>query len=215
MQPGSCAWRIRGPALLLCLAAVGCGDAPEFEPVSFSKAAPVQERLQEGAPEIRLNEEVWLRPRATYSLDAYVMSRKSYAGAFLGDGLSDLVPVDFALAWGPAAQPTVQALLTIRQAGRWYYWRGPAGVELPLSPGELNANMANVHIIPADSLVLAETEGVEAGRCYRLSGQLVDIDATDPQLARRTSMSRADSGAGACEILYLEHLAEIACPAPE
>lgn len=195
------------------IALQACGQAgPEFEPVSFEETDPVQVAIAEDAPVIRLQPDVWLRPRATYALDAYAMSRKKYSGTLLGDELSDLVPLDFALAWGPAARASVQAGITVRQSGRWYYWRAPAGAQLPLSPGQLNANMANVHIIPADDQVLGQLEGVERGRCYRFQGSLVDIEGTDPRMARQTSMSRTDSGAGACEILRVERVREIACP---
>lgn len=201
-------------ALALAAGLPACAetDIPLSADPGFSEAAPLQERLDK-TERIPVSEDQWLVPRATYQLDALVMARKDYDGLLFGDELSDLVPVDFALAWGPAARPQVQSLLTVRQSGRWFYWQYPDRARMPLRHSQLVANMANVHIIPADVLVGADLRQVKKGRCYRLWGALVDIASNNPRLARSTSLTRTDSGGGSCEIFRVEGVEEISCPA--
>lgn len=209
------------PLALRCLAALGflttlsaCspGEAPSFEPFTFSAEAPRQTALKLSVP-VETNEAgVRLNPRASYQIDAFVMSVRRYDTFLKSDDLGDLVPVDWALAWGSAAAPEVQSELTIRQSARWYFWRTKAGSPLPLPAAELNAGMANVHVIPETDEVRARVLGVESGRCYRVAGQLVDIEGPTPARSLRTSLSRVDSGAGACEIFRVSSVVEIACP---
>lgn len=191
----------------------GCNgpEIPLADPPQFSNEAPVQTALS-SAPPIRAAEDVFLARRAAYQLDALVMSRKGYDGLITGDELGHVVPVDLALAWGRAARPDAQSVLTIRQSGRWFHWRYPGGVSLPVPTSELVRTMANVHIIPADVFQADAIARVEAGRCYRFGGTLVDIESKNPRLVRRTSLTRADSGAGACEIFRVERVEELACP---
>ena len=44
--------------------------------------------------------------------------------------------------------------------------------------------------------------GLRAGSVVELRGQLVDIEGSEGGM--RTSLSRGDTGAGACEILFAE-----------
>lgn len=203
-------------AVVVFLLLSGCGQSPgiAFEAATFSDDAPTQTPIPDSYVLFSTAMPgVYLRPRATYELNAYVMSRKEYDGPLSWDPLGELVPIDLALAWQRAASPRVQETLTIRQSSRWYFWRQKGELSLNLSAHELNASMANVHMVPADDRMRSLLSEVQEGRCYRFTGHLVDIDAQDPSLARRTSMSRTDSGAGACEILLLQHVVETACPA--
>jgi len=200
-------------ALTVAVLLTGCGgpEIPLADPPQFSDEAPMQTALS-SVPPIPAAEHVFLAPRAAYQLDALVMSRKGYDGLITGDELGHVVPVDLALAWGRAARPDAQAVLTIRQSGRWFHWRYPGGVSLPVPTSELVRTMANVHIIPADVFQADAIARVEAGRCYRFGGTLVDIESENPRLVRRTSLTRADSGAGACEIFRVERVEELDCP---
>jgi hypothetical protein len=62
-----------------------------------------------------------------------------------------------------------------------------------------------MHFIPADAAVADALERVREGQVVRFSGLLVE--ATRPDGWRwRSSLSREDSGGGACEIVFLERL---------
>lgn len=187
----------------------GCGPSPEYAPVERAVASIHEEPLQAELEDDTVVEldAVRLVPRATYEIAARLMSTERYRF----DALAGVAPVDFALAWGAAANEAVQADLRIDQGSRWFYWR-TRGSELPLPHRELTLGMANVHIIPVDDAMRSTVLDFEAGECVWLRGELVDVrPRTDRRLARRTSMTRRDTGAGSCEILLVREAARVAC----
>jgi hypothetical protein len=60
-----------------------------------------------------------------------------------------------------------------------------------------------MHMIPANSEVERELKRLRRGDVIRIQGHLVDVDH-DSGWRWRTSMTRADTGQGACEIIYVE-----------
>jgi hypothetical protein len=62
---------------------------------------------------------------------------------------------------------------------------------------------ANMHLIPATGTLEDELKRVRPGNVVRLQGQLVS--ALGPNnFTWRSSLTRADSGDGACELFYVE-----------
>lgn len=101
----------------------------------------------------------------------------------------------------------MQARLSVRQYNRWFFWRWegePGDVPAQGAPS-LARDMANVHIAPASAEVAAQLETVEPGDSVTLNGHLVDI-AHPGAGVRHTSMSRTDTGAGACELMLVEQV---------
>jgi hypothetical protein len=62
---------------------------------------------------------------------------------------------------------------------------------------------ANTHVIPIDSTVKRQLERLRVGEVVRLTGTLVDGTRDDGAWIH-TSLSRSDTGAGACEVLLVE-----------
>jgi hypothetical protein len=60
---------------------------------------------------------------------------------------------------------------------------------------------ANMHMIPADDAVAAALRRIERGDRVRIDGWLVQIEAKDWRW--RSSLTRDDSGGGACELVYV------------
>jgi hypothetical protein len=97
--------------------------------------------------------------------------------------------------------------LRIGQGGRFFSlsWR-----ETPPLPAEtLMQHSANVHIIPANSGIARRLDRVRRGEIVRLEGRLVDGERGDG-MEFRTSLTRSDTGGGACEVLLVEDLAVLA-----
>jgi hypothetical protein len=137
-----------------------------------------------------------LQPLAGFSVDARVLSRQDYDWG----RESQLSPTDLALGWGHMRDDDVLARLDISQASRWYryQWRG----EPPLPPDEIARSSANMHLIPSDAATAAALHGVHVGSRVRINGWLVE--ATSPDGYRwRSSLTRDDTGAGACEVIYV------------
>ena len=142
-------------------------------------------------------EDYLLTRKATFELRARVLSSEPYF--FRRE--SDLSPVDLALGWGVMSDQAVLDRIDIAQGSRWYTTRYefPA----PVSDQQIIGNSSNMHMIPAGTRVRKRLKKLRKGDIVRLHGYLVDVDH-DSGWFWRTSMSRNDTGAGACEIFYVE-----------
>ncbi len=139
-----------------------------------------------------------ITPRARYSVEAVVMSKHSYWGAGPEDSLSYY---DLALGWGPMSESEVINNLNIRQSGRWYnyYWYK----EPPISPDDIVSHSANTHIVPATPEIFDVIKRIKQYDVVSLEGYLVDIETRNKDWFWRTSLSRTDSDAGSCELLWV------------
>lgn len=133
-----------------------------------------------------------------FTIEAIVLSTQRYRF----DRESNLAPLDLALGWGPMANPAVHRKVAISQSDRWYYWRAP---ELPIPQREIETHSTNMHVIPATPAIEDRLTAVRTGDVVRLRGYLVEAQAPDGW-RWRSSLSREDTGAGACELIWLEAL---------
>lgn len=137
-------------------------------------------------------------PLARFDLHGRVLGRENYRF----DREADLAPVDLALGWGPMSDEQVLDHIEISQGGRWYHWRASA---LPVARHEIQQNSANMHLIPKDEAVADVLDDVRPGHVVRLRGYLVEVRAPDGW-RWRSSLSRKDNGARACELVFVERL---------
>ena len=133
-----------------------------------------------------------LRPRAAFSATVRILAREDYSA---GD-LATLVPTDFAVGWGPMSDSSILDDIQISQRNRFYYWRTASW---PLPRREIESHSANWHVIAGSEAVRTALARLRTGSIVELRGQLVDIEGSEGGM--RTSLSRRDTGAGACEIL--------------
>jgi len=156
---------------------------------------PLQSDVQ-SAPTVRHGR--WtLTPRANYDITARVLGREEYGF----DALSDLIPEDLALGWEQMSDDRVLVTMDISQSSRFYTWRPHE--QLPIPRDDVVTHSANTHVIPVDARVKKELAGLRVGEVVRLTGELVDATREDGAWMR-TSLTRTDSGAGACEVLLVE-----------
>jgi len=135
---------------------------------------------------------------AEFALDARVLARERYR---LGRE-AELSPWDYALGWGRMADADIARQFTIRQSGRWYYWRTD---QLPIPQREVETSSANMHLIPANDQVRQALDGISAGDNVRLRGFLVEARGQDGW-RWRSSLTREDTGDGACELILVTEL---------
>jgi len=161
--------------------------------------APLQSPVPGDVAPFRL-QAATLVPMAGFSVDARVLSRKDYHL----DRESQLSPTDLALGWGRMRDDDVLGRLDISQSTRWYHyaWRDAP----PLPPDEIVRSSANMHMIPATRAVADALHRVHRDDRVRIDGWLVEADAPDGW-RWRSSLTRDDSGAGACEVVYVCELA--------
>lgn len=140
-----------------------------------------------------------LTERAHYDITARILGREDYRF----DAMADLVPEDLALGWGPMSDNRVLEHFEISQSVRFYTWRLNSAPPIPMQ--EIIEHSANTHVIPADALVRAQLRRLRVGQVVHLSGSLVDGVRDDGAFVH-TSMTRSDSGAGACEIVLVREV---------
>jgi hypothetical protein len=143
-----------------------------------------------------------LTVRAEYLVTARILGLERYHF----DALSDLVPEDLALGWGPMSDNRNLRFIDISQSNRFYYWRTTAAS--PIGRDAIIAHSANTHVIPQNRLVARELSHLRPGQIVTLSGELVDGVRADG-MSIHTSMIRNDTGAGACEVLLVNDVTTI------
>jgi len=137
-----------------------------------------------------------LTPLAGFSIDARVLSRKDYQSG----READLSPLDLALGWDRMADDGVLRQLDISQSSRWYHYRWRD--RPPLEPRLIVNSSANMHMIPGSEAAAAALKKVARNDRVRIHGWLVEARADDGW-RWRSSLTREDSGGGACEVVYV------------
>ena len=162
---------------------------------------PTQVAIESGDQVIE-HGEYHLKPLARISIDARILHRKTYGY----DRESKLVPVDLAVGWGPMSDQAVLDRIKISQSMRfyWYEYRLPP----PIPKDQIISHSTNLHVIPATSAVASFCKSVRQGELVHLEGELVE--ATGPEIeAWRSSLSRTDTGNGACELMLVEDCSKL------
>lgn len=137
---------------------------------------------------------------AEYRIRARVLHTESY---WLDHG-ADLSPIDLAVGWGQMSDQSIIDQLEFWQGQRWYrYW--PRKSTSPLPADEMNAHSANMHMIPANEDMKRALRSVRVGNLVEMDGYLVQADGPGG-FSWRSSLSRTDTGAGACELMRVEKI---------
>ncbi len=135
---------------------------------------------------------------AKFDLQAKVLGKERYRY----DRESDIAPYDLALGWGRMSDQSVVDRLDISQRTRWFFWETKA---YPIPRKEIESSSANMHIVPANEQVENELDDILVGEIILLEGYLVAVNADDGW-KWKSSLSREDTGGGACEVVWVEKL---------
>ena len=138
-----------------------------------------------------------ITPLADFDIRARILSRKDYST----DKEADLSPIDLTLGWGRMSDVEVYSQIDISQGGRFANWSTDS--EPPIPTSEINRSASNMHLIPANSQVEIKLRKTRPGQIIRLRGYLVQAHDSSGW-TWRSSTSRTDAGAGACEVIWVE-----------
>lgn len=178
-------------------------ETSEIKPIDTSQD-PIQQNLME-ADMITLQGEkgeIFLSPMATYSVSAKIMSAKNYSD----DWQAEFEPTDLALAWGDLVKSKYQEGITYTQSGRWYYYNYDSTFK---SDGTyVTEHSSNHHIIPANDTIKKAVQKIKEGQKVKIDGYLVSVRyvMAKGEYTQVSSLSRSDTGDGACEIVYVKKL---------
>jgi hypothetical protein len=113
------------------------------------------------------------------------------------------MPVDLLLTWGNLSNPEVDQWMSWAQSGRAA--RFHQSENGPFTENYMISHATNVHVIPATETLETAVMELTPDEDVLLAGLLVDVESTSQGILF-TSLTRTDTGQGACEILYLERL---------
>ena len=165
-------------------------------PGEVAAADPLQSELD--GPRTLTKGDFQVIGQARFSAEVRVLSRERYR---LG-ALADVAPLDIAVGWGPMSDSAVLADIDISQSGRFYFWH--YDTEPPIPRTAIESHSANWHLVPANSAVWNKLSGLRVGDVIKLDGMLVNLQNAEMGTLA-TSLRRDDTGAGACEIIYVEY----------
>lgn len=140
-----------------------------------------------------------LTPMANIDIEARVLSREVYHF----DSVAALAPVDLALGWGAMSDSEVLKSIHLRQGGRFLYW---STEHFPVPREVIETSSTNAHMIPATPEIEARLKAIRAGEVVHFSGVLVNAYRPTDGRSWKTSLSRSDTGDGACELVYVTRL---------
>lgn len=141
-----------------------------------------------------------IKPLKDFQIKARVLSAEHYSF----DAGADLVPVDLALGWGRMSETSVINQLNISQSGRFYRYH--YALPAPIPPEEMVTHSANMHMIPSNDIIAKQLNAVRVGQIVHLSGNLVEAKDLQKNWTWRSSLTREDSGGGACELIWVKSL---------
>jgi hypothetical protein len=167
----------------------------ERPPGVIAPSIPVQAALPQP---LRLEKNgVSLTAVASFELEARVILKHVY-----DDAGARIAPVDLALGWGRMSDTAVLRRIRFWQNYRFYFWQTP---EYPIPREEIERSSANMHMIPANPFIERRLKGLKPGNLVRIQGYLVNAKAPDG-FYWNTSLTREDTGNGACELVWVESL---------
>ncbi|MGQ0798559.1 MAG: hypothetical protein ACT4NL_00400 [Pseudomarimonas sp.] len=197
-------WWLIGLCLLGFVYRVG-QPGPLFPPSQIPQAAgrviapdpPIQRLISNATPQTYLDLE--LQPLAEFEFDARLLSLAWYSQGTE----ANYSPVDLGIAWGAMSDSANIDALDWSHGSRFLNYRYAS--QPPIPQRELDRSVANLHVLPASAEVLRKIEQLRAGQ--RIVGRGILVAATRADGWRwNSSLSREDTGAGACELLLLSDI---------
>jgi len=142
-----------------------------------------------------------LTPQAAYSISGQIVSRQRYLRGFM----SKLSPWDYAIAWGDTDKYLHR--VEFRQMVRFCLFKPRRGMNVDFA--YVQTHISNNHLIPANANIRKALSKAHRGDKVQIRGMLVNVIGSDKNGRNstwNTSLSRADGGNGACEIVYITGL---------
>lgn len=197
-------------AVHLSLREVPLPDVSHLAP-AIMETEPLQE-MSEGRPfAIVIKGYTYaITPRATYDISGLVVSQHRGDALFnLGHKVDPGNIKDVCVVWGDVVTSGAyrKVKFTSGEFTCSFSW------SRNFTPTFNSEKASNNHLIPASAAIDRQIRGIHVGDQIRLTGLLVDYTVTkDGQeiFTRHTSLTRSDTGNGACEILYVTGLSVIA-----
>jgi hypothetical protein len=185
--------------------------------IALPEASRVDDTIKEGEPLQAVSDQrvftaiikgytYTITPRATYAISGLVVSQHRGDALFNMYHKADPGNVeDVCVVWGESIVNGSYRKVTYKSEEFTCYYGWSGILTPPFNPEK----MSNNHLIPANDTVAHQIRGIRTGDQIRMSGLLVDYRVSSggrDVFTRQTSLTRKDTGNGACEILYVTEM---------
>jgi len=188
-----------------------CRNVQEIEPQVLRE--PVQTELQNSSL-IRFSRNDYsyeLQPLYNYEISGLIASKMDYQ-AFSIEKFDKVFPVDLCMIWGSNVANGVyrNREVVFAQDCRWCtVWVKDRGAKFNYN------EISNNHLLISDPSLERRAKSLVVGDQVKITGKLVNVKANltgkpgsfdAPYYSLKSSTGRADKGAGACEVIYVEDI---------
>lgn len=139
-----------------------------------------------------------ITPLQSFEVKARVLLTEQYTF----DRAADLSPIDLALGWGRMSDEAILEDISISQSRRFFFWRTE---KPPIPLNEIKSHAANMHMVPANSTIEKALKSIRTGQIVSIKGLLIKA-VGDDGWSWNSSLTRTDTGNGACEIVFVTEL---------
>ena len=163
---------------------------------------PIQTETDSEAFFLKINRKpLKITPLADFDITGIVVSTKKYHSGFD----AKVVPLDIGIVWGDVAKEEYLRHIHFEQIVRFLRYRFTGAV--PFDYDYLNKNVANIHVMSANSKLKRVLNSIKKNDKVQLKGYLIHISSiNDSRYYRRSSLTRDDTGDGACEVMWVNYV---------
>jgi len=185
-------------AAILLVAVFWDGPEPRLPPGVLVPYEPEQDPVE--PPRQWQFKDSQVTALATFRVRARVLLTAHY---WWGDAAA-VSPVDLTLGWRLMSNQAVLDGLHLYSLRRAYAW-APRNGRLPASEQDITAHSANMHMVPSTGELAERLRAIARGDLVDIRGYLVEIRLSNGGIWR-SSLTRTDTGDGACELVWVDEL---------
>lgn len=170
--------------------------------------SPLQEKTKGSATKIIDDINIDIKYIYSYIINGRVVNTYSYVPVNTQNKLS---PKDVGLTWGFLAKDEYNNKIKWSSSGnRFLRWKIDDGnwYREEIGEYEFNTHVSNNHLIPCDENIENLINKIKEGDYIRITGYLVNVNYDDKgrNTTWNSSISRVDTGNGACELVYVTNI---------
>lgn len=185
-------------SILLILILISCSEIKQ-PPGILAEEQPKQTSLSK--PKSWDLDDFHFVALANFELKAKVLGKERYR---FGTE-AEISPYDLALGWGQMSNQEIVDKIDISQRSRWFFWKVES---YPITHKQIEESASNMHMIPANEEIRDQLDDLLVGEIIYMKGYLVAINKSNGW-HWKSSLSRTDTGNGACEVVWVEKLLRI------
>jgi hypothetical protein len=169
---------------------------------------PVQIDVAKGTVLYKRSDGMTFPAFASYKINAKVIGVRAWAAH---DKASTGFPIDLALTWGDVAKSDYHKYVDFHftsdyLANQWLMFQFRGGVEPPWTQDYFLSHVSNNHVCPASQNLYNAVMSLKEGDEVVIEGYLSGSTGVDGKLKMNSSLTRGDTGAGACEAFFVQKL---------